>query len=357
MKLSCPVASLTLAAGLFAATAPADASQKPYSRIVVFGDSLSDQGNTERAFALPPAPLYYRGRYSDYQNYVDLLANGFDLTVKNSLAHGGTNYAYGFATTGPQDAPPPVPFTPQRIDQQEQAYLGSVNGKADPKALYIIEGGATDVLGLLFAAESNPLELLLVPALDATGALNVANETRTLLNAGAQHVLVSNVPDLGQLPIITETTGLNGIIAPSAATDAAQLWDFDLANDVLPLGSKVTLWDFYNTSNLALQAASKLGVTNTTTECVLGYGTTPGAVDSCTPQVEATHAFFDQVHFTGRGYYGMEQGALCALGYPNFFDATQSQCVVSRTSMQQGRSGRFVPASVFAAMSRQVRPR
>jgi phospholipase/lecithinase/hemolysin len=356
MKMPSLAGSLAVAILVSASLAPVEASQKkPFDRIVVFGDSLSDQGNTERAFGLPPAKLYYHGRYSDYSNYVDQLAGQFGIKVTNSLARGGTNYAYGFATTGPQDAPPPVPFTPQRIDQQEKSYLSAVNGKADPKALYIIESGATDILGLLFQAESNPLDLLLIPTLDLTGTANVAFETEALLKAGAQHILISNVPDLGLLPIVTETSGLNGIIAPSAANDAAELWNYDLANDVLPLApGKVTIWDFYNTTTLALAIAPKLGITNTTTECVEGYGTTPGAINSCTPQIEATHAFFDQVHFTGRGYYGMEQGALCALGYTNVFGAPQSACVVSQSNLRTSRSGRFIPAATFEQFARST---
>ncbi|MBD5657109.1 MAG: SGNH/GDSL hydrolase family protein [Candidatus Eremiobacteraeota bacterium] len=356
MKMLPLAGSLAVALLASGSLVPADAGQKkPFDRIVVFGDSLSDQGNTESAFGLPPAKLYYHGRYSDYENYIDLLAGQFGIKVTNSLARGGTNYAYGFATTGPQNAPPPVPFTPQRIDQQEQTYLSAVNGKADPKALYVIESGATDILGLFFAAETDPLELLLIPTLDLTGTANVAFETKKLLNAGAEHIIVSNVPDLGLLPVVTESSGLSGIIGPTAANDAAELWNYDLANDVLPLGPKVTLWDFYNTTSLALAIAPKLGITNTTTECVEGYGTTPGAVDSCTPTVEATHAFFDQVHFTGRGFYGMEQGALCALGYTNVFDAPQSECVVSQNSMHVGRSGRFIPAATFEQLARGAR--
>jgi len=341
MKLPPLAASLALVAISLAALAPAaaaDLQKHPFDRIVVFGDSLSDNGNTEVAFALPPAGLYYQGRYSNSVNYVDLLASQFGVTVTPSLA-GGTNYAYGFAVTGPQNAPPPVPFSPQRIDQQEQVYLSSVGGKADPKALYVIEGGATDILGLLFAALSDPLLLAEIPTTDLNGAQNVASETSALLRAGARHVLVSNVPDLGILPAVTEVLGVNGIIAPTVATDAAKLWDYDLANDVLPLGSNVTLWDFYNTSEIVLKNAKKFGVTNTKTACVAGYGTNPGAKNKCTLEMESKHAFFDQVHFTGRGYLGMEQGALCALGYPNIFNAPQSACVVKRSDFRPARSG------------------
>jgi phospholipase/lecithinase/hemolysin len=329
-------------AGCFAAivavgaTAQRADAAKAYSHIVVFGDSLSDQGNSEAAFGFPPLPPYYEGRYSDNENWVDLLAQQLGVKVSPSSAN-GTNYAFAFASTGSQNAPPPIPFNQVNIDQQEKAYLAHVNGKADPKALYVIEGGGTDILGLLFQIENDPLMLLFIPTMAANGTQNVENETKALLNAGAQHVLISNVPDLALLPVVVETSGLGGIIAPSVATNAAQLWDQDLANDVLPLAKdgRVTLWDFYNTANLAIAGSKKLGIKNTTTECVEGYGTTPNPVNNCSKRSVAKHAFFDQVHFTVAGYFGVEQGAFCALGYSTEFGWKQSQCVVSGSADQR----------------------
>lgn len=348
MKVLSLLGACCLTAVLATAGTVNRADAAAYSHVVVFGDSLSDQGNTEFAFGFPPLPPYSSGRYSDGFNWLDILSQQLGVKITNSLAH-GTNYAYAFGTTGSQNSPPPVPFSPQTIAQQETNYLNHVHGHADPSALYIIAGGGTDILGLLFAAQTNPLLLLFIPTLDLTGTQNVANETQRLLHAGAQHILVSNVPNLGLLPIVTEQSGLGGLIAPSVATNAAQLWNFDLANDVLGMtkGGKVTLWDFYNTSALALAGAAKFGITNTTTECVKGYGTSPGVIDQCAPSVERTHAFFDQVHFTAGGYFGMEQGAMCALGYATVLGWPQSACVVTQNNLNSRRSGRSVPPSAF----------
>ena len=91
-----------------------------YTSIVIFGDSLSDTGNDAHVFSgiygiRFPGPIfdYTDGRFTDgidtfpaaidYQGvWVDQLAGMIPShpTVKNSL-DGGTNYAYGFATTGP----------------------------------------------------------------------------------------------------------------------------------------------------------------------------------------------------------------------------------------------------------------
>jgi len=335
-------ACLVVALATAGTTARAAASgSKPFKHVIVFGDSLTDQGNTEAAYSFPPEPLYSQGRYSDNLNWVDILGQQLSVKIKNSVAQ-GTNYAYAFATTSVQDPPPPLPFTTQTIDFQESLYLSSVHGKADPKALYIIEAGATDILGLLYQVQTDPLLILFIPTLDLQGTQNLTNETQALLKAGAEHVLVSNVPNLGLLPYITEQSGLGGILAPGVATNAAQIWDSDLAQDMVPLtrSGKVILWDFYNTSALALKSASKFGITNTTTECVLGYGLDKNAKDKCSPSEEPKHAFFDQVHFTTGGYFGMEQGAFCALGFTTEFGWSQKQCIVTQQSMDSYRDGR-----------------
>jgi outer membrane lipase/esterase len=355
MKLASLVGAGCLAAALSVAgtVARADAAGA-FSHVVVFGDSLSDQGNAEMKFGYPPLPPYASGRFSDGYNWIDILSQQLGVKIKNSLAN-GTNYAFAFGTTGSQNTPPPIPFKTETLAQQEQLYLQHVK-KADPDALYVIEGGGTDILGLLFGVENDPLLLLEIPSMDATGAQNIATEAQLLLQNGAKHVLVSNVPDLSLLPIVTEQSGLGGIIAPSVAQNAAQLWDEDLANDVLPLtkGKKVILWDFYNTSSLVLAAAAQLGITNTTTECVEGYGTTLGVQDQCTPQVEATHAFFDQVHFTTAGYFGMEQGAYCALGYSTLFKWKHSQCIVTANNPFVDAAGHPVTAATFGAWYRSA---
>ncbi|KAG2437168.1 hypothetical protein HXX76_005832 [Chlamydomonas incerta] len=69
-------------------------NSRPQVELAVFGDSLSDTGNTFRAAGVPQADLYYQGRYSNGPVWIDYLsaavANTTQLTVRN--------YAYGGAT-------------------------------------------------------------------------------------------------------------------------------------------------------------------------------------------------------------------------------------------------------------------
>ena len=73
------------------------------SGIVSFGDSLSDVGNYYAATggAVPPASYGYDpGRFTNGPNWVEYLARDLGVAVPTASLKGGTDYAYGGATTG-----------------------------------------------------------------------------------------------------------------------------------------------------------------------------------------------------------------------------------------------------------------
>ena len=78
---------------------------EPFTAIIAIGDSLTDSGNAFRATsslpgqAIPVSPPYFRGRFSNGLMWVEHLANAVGLQITPSL-DGGTNFAFGGATTG-----------------------------------------------------------------------------------------------------------------------------------------------------------------------------------------------------------------------------------------------------------------
>ena len=81
------VAVLALAACGFAG----QASAQSYDRLVVFGDSLSDNGNLYLASGgtQPPSPPYYQGRFSSGPVFTELL--GFNAANFNGPVTGSIN--------------------------------------------------------------------------------------------------------------------------------------------------------------------------------------------------------------------------------------------------------------------------
>jgi phospholipase/lecithinase/hemolysin len=108
--------------------------------------------------------------------------------MKAALA-GGTDYASGGAfVTSPQVTPlGTIPSVPQQVE----LYLSQHGGKADPNALYVIEGGGNDILG---ASGGSP------ESLGYQIALGIAESELLLRRSGARHFLIPDLLDVGLLP-------------------------------------------------------------------------------------------------------------------------------------------------------------
>src|SRR5436190_2658534 len=207
-----------LSVAIFLATPILVNAQAPvFTQVIFFGDSLSDDGNiAHRArdlvgFSYPSSNFNYSDyRFTDDTNtspaanlYVGTWHEQLEKTflglavAKNSL-DGGTDYAFGGATTkdGTQDRTiinNPFPFgggdftiTIDNMGKQINDYLFS--HAADANALYILWGGGND----LFDDHS------------AQSVIDTANRVGGLIvrlaNRGARNFLVPNVPPLGAVP-------------------------------------------------------------------------------------------------------------------------------------------------------------
>jgi len=195
------------------------AQQAPtFSQVIVFGDSLSDDGNIahrvrdEIGFSYPSSNFDYSNyRFTD-DTYTDpasslysgvwheQLARSFlhVASVAHNSLDGGTDYAFGGATTHDVQSQRtiinnPFPFsggeftiTIDNMGKQIADYLGS--NTPDPNALYLLWGGGND----LFDDSST------------TNVTATAGRVRVLLDrlarAGARKFLVPNVPPLGAVP-------------------------------------------------------------------------------------------------------------------------------------------------------------
>jgi phospholipase/lecithinase/hemolysin len=146
--------------------------------IVVFGDSLSDNGNLVifKDQPVPDPELYYEGRFSNGPVWVEYLADPQRL---NSPL---TDRALGGAQTDG--------FVPPGLIQQVTAYKTTADSPPSPNALFIIWIGGNDYLngdGDFQAAVAN---------------INEAMEE--LVQFGAMHLLVLNLPDLGAIPAMLD---------------------------------------------------------------------------------------------------------------------------------------------------------
>lgn len=226
---------LVLASALLA-PGPAGADGRPFNRIVVFGDSLSDSGNFHALFggqavtpptygmegtsngipevvALIPELPYANGRFSNGPTWIEILASAVGLGSNARPAFTGSdgvasNYAVGGATASGT--------SPIDLASQVDAFLRDVGGRAPSDALYVVEFGGNDIRAALAAglAGGDPSAVI------AAALGSIAHNIGRLHFAGARKFLVWNAPDLGRTPALQR---LNDLAVPGAAGFAATL--------------------------------------------------------------------------------------------------------------------------------------
>ena len=179
----------TLAASLLL-TSLSFAAEKPFSKIVTFGDSLSDTGNAflYTGGLYPANPPNAAGRISNGALWTEHLAEklGMELQPEDQYAVAGArtdkdNFNAIFI--------PPLAGT--GLESQVSTYL--TDSGADPAALHTIWIGANDIFTTLTFGGEIGLTVY-------TAIQNTAQSVVTLSSGGARHILVVNLPDLGLTP-------------------------------------------------------------------------------------------------------------------------------------------------------------
>ncbi len=262
-----PFVPLAIAALLSAATPLASASS--FSSIVVYGDSLSDNGNLFAATGgLVPAAPYVDGEFSNGPVAAQQLATLLGAPL--------VDFAFGGATTGVGnivDGGTPTSFGALHLPGMETelaASAGVVPAAAIPSSLFIVWGGADD-----FESLSSPT-VAQSEALAQSAVTDIDGMVAALEMEGATNILVPNLPDLGLTP---EFSGDAAAIAYSSTFDTAL---------AVTLPSGATLFDTNALLNEIVASPGAYGFTNTTTPCI-----SAAANPACTG-----YLFFDDIHPT-----------------------------------------------------------
>jgi phospholipase/lecithinase/hemolysin len=283
------------------------AAQANTTRLVVFGDSLSDPGNlfaltqtnnvppSYDMDAILPQALVPNAAYAVGGHH---LSNGStwieDLAQSRALAQNAgpawrdasslaTNYAVAGARAH-DDPSAPIPS----LSIQVGRFLHDVGNQAPDTALYVIAIGGNDVRDVLLLQDPNIIGLSLQKIAENIGAL---------YQAGARKFLVLNAPNIGLLPSvhvlgIPNLWGLNGI-----ADQTTQQFNFYLANVFLPPlrgypGIQIVEFNLYGALNDLYVSHASYGLTEVNVPCV----TPDVAPYKCTNPDE--YLFWDGIHPT-----------------------------------------------------------
>jgi phospholipase/lecithinase/hemolysin len=260
------------------------ASAHAYDKLVVFGDSLSDNGNLAQKFggALPAAP-YASGRFTNGPVAVEVMAQQLGLPL--------VDYAYGGAMTGADNQ-----FQSQNPLAANTGMLSQVKnfvaeGPADANALYVVWGGGNDFLAAIATGNLSNMN-----AVVTTAVTNLVMEVGTLYASGARDFLVPFLPDLG-----TSYYGTSGAIPASLLSNLSASFNGALAAQMSNLkgsraGMNLTMFD---TVSVLAGVRSTLAASggDVTTRCWSGdYA----GGNSTAPVCSAPDQFylFDKVHPT-----------------------------------------------------------
>ena len=274
-------------AAILAVASPSipSAAQSPFSRIVVFGQSLSDPGN---AFALrggtntppdyildpllvPGAP-YARGghHFSNGATWVEQFARSLGLAGSVRPAYESSSDATNFAVAGARARDD---GSNVNLPDQVDAFLQQAGGVAPADALYVIEFGGNDIRDALVA--------YLVGGPPAAGDvireanLSIARAITTLYGAGARRFLVWRAPNVGLTPAI----GILNRTSPGAiqlATYLTQLFNQGLDGVVAKLvpvlpGIRSDRLDAWRVLNDLVANPGAFGLSDVTSPCITPY--------------------------------------------------------------------------------------
>jgi len=256
-------------------SSPLPAAAGQFTKLVVLGDSLSDTGNLFAATGqtIPPRP-YADGRFSNGPVWVEYLAAALDVPFED--------YAYGGAETDQRnlfdrsatETSPALDF-PGLADEVR---LVTTVRALDPDAVYVVWAGANDFRAGLRGDESLDISAIIRNIVNAVGALYLA---------GARHVVVANLPDLGLTPE-GRASGMT-----DALTFVSELYNANLEIALTTYTPAAVRIDILALLRQTVSDPDESGFTNATSACL----TTAGVC--ATPE---TYLFWDHVHPTTHGH-------------------------------------------------------
>ncbi len=280
------------------------------SRLVVFGDSLSDDGNLFRLIGEPPPP-YFQGHFSNGPTYAEQLASWLHVPLQD-LAFGGATAsdASPGLLTNPQTGTP----LPINLPEQVAAYLAGLGGHKAPRdATAVIYIGNNDYLNYI---ESDlPKDAQTAQAIVTNVVSSIGQAIGELTAAGVEKIALFTLPDLAITPEFKA-------LGPQAAGFAEQL---DLANnaalrELAATHPNVQLVDMFKLSQAVAADPLSFGLTDVTVPMIdlLASRSTEFAPNEV--------GFFDGIHptFAGHGIQAAFADATLSSDHVQFLDGTQS---------------------------------
>jgi phospholipase/lecithinase/hemolysin len=261
-----------------------------YSAVVVYGDSLSDNGNLYAATGQPGAP-YYMGRRSNGPVAVEDLAALFGTPLYDFAWIGATTGIGNYADGGT-----PTSLGAFGLPGMEAEFAGT-SGLITPAlaatGLFVVWGGPNDFLS------PSPLDATPIDVANR-GVADLLSIVSGLHGLGVQNILVPGMPDLGLTPYFQS-------LGPAAAAGGSFITNYFNSMLVAGLPTDVTYFDTAGLMHQIVADPSAYGFTNVTDPCF--NGTTVCANPD-------QYLFFDSFHPTAAAHQILGQEFAAAVPEP-----------------------------------------
>lgn len=287
----------------FVVALQASANFKHFKRMIVFGDSLSDQGTYEVA-----AKSKGGGKFTTNPGklWIEVVAERMHLPISVNRHEGfgvpleilgGFNYAQGAArVTTALDADPNKGYTGRPVSEQIGYFLDEQKNFRQADIVFVL-AGANDEFAYLTEVGAGHMAPDQAVKLMAAAAVDLANLVHSLTAAGAKHVVVLNLPMVEKTPkALSLDPQVQGLIGAMTKT-FNQVLQGQLAQN-----KKVHLLDFYSFDFKFNTENQKYGIVNVTTPACL-VDLLPGNSSLfCSGQTlvsehaDLTYKFADSIH-------------------------------------------------------------
>jgi outer membrane lipase/esterase len=283
-----------------------------YESVYVFGDSLSDNGNTSARlgfFSPYTVEPNWNGRFSNGPVWTEHLGAAVGTNFRNyafgggQLATGQTTYTEGFFSF---DLPNTGYDTGTDDGAQWDLFYGDLGGSYDlSDDLFLVGGGAVN-----YFSEGET---------DTSPVGDLIQLMTDLYELGAREFMVSNLPDLGVTP-----TGLDETEGPLSADLTTYSMNFNaelllqlsqMANDTDFEGISIYHLDLYTFLNGVINDPTTYGFTDVTSAANEVVGSPTGAGSASDPFWD-DYLFFDGQHPTAAAHQQLATFAQSVLSSP-----------------------------------------
>lgn len=286
-------------------------AHQSYSKLVVFGDSLSDPGNafaltgqfSIQPFTLIPDAPYARGgmHFSNGKTWAEVLAK--DLHLPSGPAFRNPRLFSNYAVGGGRARS----VTGADLTDQVSLFLGQHNSVADPDALYVILIGGNDIRDAIAAFQSDPTGDTSGQILQAA-VTSVAGNIQSLAAAGAHHFLIGNAPNLALVPAVLQQGALAQFLAQLLSTQYNEALDGTVDALASAFSLDVMKLDIFGLLQSLVSEPQQIGLTDVTDTCIH-----PGVIVHAVCRDTDDYLFWDGIHPTHTVHEFIAQTAIQVL--------------------------------------------